>query len=96
MIDIIHTRFIISRQKMCNRFLQYLEKNFSCFGQDVNDDNSAEECSDRDDDDHSSSQSENSSSERESFQSYRKLQVVFQETQLCNFLQQSENFLLTY
>ncbi len=68
MVGIIHLRFIISRQKMCNRFLQYLEKKFSCFGQDVNDDNSAEERSDRDD--HSSSQSENSSSERESFKSY--------------------------
>ena len=55
---------------MCNRFLQYLEKKFSCFGQDVNDDNSAEERRDRDDEDHSSSQSENSSSERESFKSY--------------------------
>lgn len=56
---------------MCNRFLQYLEKKFSCFGQDVNDEyNSTAEGSDQDDEDHNSSLSENDSSERESFKSY--------------------------
>ena len=55
---------------MCKRFFQYLEKTFSCFGQDVNDDNSTAEGSDRDDEDHNSSQSENNCSERESFKSY--------------------------